>query len=371
MTRLLLQLLLAYLSCCGLSKAQIAGDDVKPADGSNKFSSQVLVEMKIVWRSKNPVSDNVENRIGFYNMQNIIHSLGSGTILSPNWILTAAHLFDDNSWKDKKAQIAGTPVELEGTRMVRVMAGQHDKTVQGNRHTVSHVIIHHGYNLIQPGHLNDIALMRLDRPIESGDVGRLALPPFEAEPGMKCRMSGWGIDNSGVRSNVLKWTETQVVEPLPSKDGWVERMNLEETDLFTVGMPPQNTGRNYKRSTGGRGDSGGGLECVYQGGKFVFGVMHGGKEGHQPASEYGTRGIPSLYTSVFKHKSWIDAEMKRQLRSDGGPTVFLKSEEPGTDGIRKFSDNLQRIAPEYGKYFQKSNAIIAVFVGGILALLNF
>jgi len=348
LTRLLLRLIFVY-SCLkvNLSKGQINGDDVRTAEYPDAgFRSQVLVEMKYHWRPLNLPKDNTTRVVKY--LQNDfslddkhVENPGSGTIISESWILTAAHIFDKNTinflFNNEHEIFTLMPytreddrqyVELEGTvYYVRVMAGQHNKRNEGNRHSVSHVIIHHGY---QGNVGNDIALIRLKKPLDLNrpNIERLQLAPFQprASRAMDCAIAGWGTANNNDESNVLLWAPIRMVELSPNRDNWIEEeANLQERSrLIAVGRrgEPLNWGEplNYPRASGGPGDSGGGLVCKHDGERYLFGVMYGGKDDDE-FEEWGLFGIPTLFTDVFQYKAWIEEEMERELRSES--TMFL------------------------------------------------
>jgi len=356
LTRLLLRLIFVY-SCLkvNLSKGQIHGDDVKEAEYTKaRFRSQVLVEMKWHWKPLNLPKDAttrvVKHLQKYFSLDDeTVDDNGSGTIIRAGWILTAAHIFDKKirnfRFPNGDAMYTWMPVttignkqyvELEGTvYYVRVMAGQHNKAIEGNRHSVSHVIIHHGYQKGRVG--NDIALIRLKSPLDlnrNPNIETLPLAPIQPRVSdeMDCAIAGWGttmLDENGEHkdSDVLLWAPIRMVELSPSRDNFIEERTTEQerSQLIAVGWPPLDQGEppKYPRASGGPGDSGGGLVCKYRGKIYLFGELQGGKNHNDRFQEYGTFGIPTLFTDVFQYKAWIEREMGRDFRRSES-TMFVK-----------------------------------------------
>jgi len=367
LTRLLLRLIFVY-SCLkvNLSKGQINGDDVKEAEYPNAgFRSQVLVEVKYHWRPLDLPEDATTRVVNhLQSRHNWIYTFaedtGSGTIIGAGWILTAAHIFKKkyenfpfpngdpiftmmpvNAVRDGRQY-----VELEGTvYYVKVMAGQHNKREWTNRYSASHVIIHHGYQ--GDRNVNDIALIRLKSPLDlnrNPDIETLPLAPFQPKNypfnPMDCAIAGWGTTNEGYKSDVLLWAPIRIVDITPSRDGWIEsffddaqwtaqeRSRLiaagqrRESFSFKVGSKTVTRLKKvYPRAAVGPGDSGGGLVCKYRGNRYLFGVSSFGSNDFE-FEQWGTPGVPALFTNVFQYRAWIEREMGRHFpRSEN--TMFM------------------------------------------------
>ena len=353
-------------NCFNLCRGQIVGDDVKLADDKNKFPSQVLVEVKLSWH---PVNYPKIKTPEF--LQKFI-AAGSGTIISESWILTSAHLLNKEIKEEKflfKRKVASNVEE------VRVMVGQHNRKVKGSRVEVDRVIIHHDYNEDLPG--SDIALMHLKTPLNfnSENCNKMELAPKKEKLHMDCVISGWGISNEGQLSDVLMWAKTRIVSPFPSKDNWTDGISYFK-DLFTVGTPHKKfRGKeNYARASIRHGDSGGGLVCVHEKGKYLYGVAHSGRAKHAKVEEYGTEGMPCIFASVWYHKEWIEGTMR--CTQKGGKQLVYKSrnEQKKTGGLKcgnfEGGKKLKKSVKTKG-YSNVSGMIAAVFVGAVFALVGF
>nr|XP_016936780.2 serine protease SP24D-like [Drosophila suzukii] len=136
------------------------------------------------------------------------HSCG-GSILTRNFILTAAHCVSD---EDENHVI--TPVAAD---RFTIRAGSNDRFSGGVLHQVAEVIIHEGYG----NFLNDVALLRLESPlIFSSSIQPIDLPSVDTPADVDVIISGWGrIKHQGdlpryLQYNTLKSISTEECEEL-------------------------------------------------------------------------------------------------------------------------------------------------------------
>ncbi len=119
-----------------------------------------------------------------------------GTFIAAAWVLTAAHCVE-----------GGVDPEAIG-----VLAGAHDKTVDGEVLSVSRIYIHPAFGQGQ-GIANDIALLQLDREYMYPRIELLGPDRVDlSAPGVMGTVIGWGLTSDGGRtSDVLKKLEAVII----------------------------------------------------------------------------------------------------------------------------------------------------------------
>ena len=225
------------------------------------------------------------------------------SILSPNWILTAAHC--------AKIVFIGT---YYGDVVV---VGQHDRRDEGEEGkqtiTIAEKYIHPNYD--SPDRAQDVALLKLVEPAVMGPtVSPPCLPDLgdfgdssSFPAGMSCILTGWGKvgPNENLPGDLYgqPWTLRQTNLPLLD-DETCSDIYLEGAD-FNIQPTMQCAGGDGHTSC--NGDSGGPLVCEKDGRWFQVGIV---SFGPAPCDS----SIPAVYTRVAGFVDWIE----ETIQANGG-----------------------------------------------------
>lgn len=204
-----------------------------------------------------------------------------GSLISPQWVLTAAHCAFDR---------AGVRLPLEP---LVVMHGSNDVS-GGVRRQVVKFVVHERYR--PGGHLDDIALIKVDRPFDTVPSQLVKLETLRLErafgqPGDCAVVTGWGYtETSG--GNTTRWLR-QVDVPI------VENAVCNQSYFGDIHESQVCAGYKQGTKDSCNGDSGGPL--VAPGGPTGWtqiGVVSYGRGCAQP-NAYG------VYTRVSAYLNWI------------------------------------------------------------------
>ncbi|XP_030288803.1 granzyme B(G,H)-like [Sparus aurata] len=199
-----------------------------------------------------------------------------GSLISDNFVLTAAHCADNNH-----------PLP------VRVFLGTHDLRKTGTVRNIVQRCKHPDY---QPNTIeNDIMLLKLSQSVPvGGTIQRIRLPPpdMNLQPNQLCHVAGWGETETDGRVDDLRVVNVSVVDQKVCRRQWSNE--YVPANVICAG--------GYKTLKGFcRGDSGGPLVCN----GVAAGVVSFADQSCMNQS------IPNVYTDVSKFLPWIDQIVSR------------------------------------------------------------
>ncbi|KAG7200508.1 hypothetical protein KM043_001072 [Ampulex compressa] len=195
-----------------------------------------------------------------------------GTIISENWVLTAAHCMD------------------EASRYFGVRAGSDDPTSGGSYHRVDRFVRHKGYDYSEDGlPMNDIALVHVVEPFISDETTQV-IPLYDfkeyTKPGSLGVVSGWGYAGDDVSSAKLKRAVIPIISKAECRRAVAHHGRLPEGQICA--------GYELGGHDTCKGDSGGPLAVEGR----LAGVISWGL-GCAEARK------PGIYSEVAYHREWI------------------------------------------------------------------
>lgn len=244
-----------------------------------------------------------------------------GSVIAPQWVLSAAHCFTPPSGAAQKSQ---QTTVIEGLKRRRLGAKPSAEFLAA--HQISEIIVHPAYN--GGTHENDIALLHMREPAQVTSVAPLLAPePALESPPRSVIVTGWGQLRDVEQQDDLTLIDMQTHKPVTQDEITPERLmqaTLPLVDVETCRAANANLHGVIDARTlcaglpeGGRdschGDSGGPLVTERDVGYTQIGVVSWGYG-------CGRTGYPGVYTRVSAFADWIKSVAGRDLAVEPPPT---------------------------------------------------
>ncbi|XP_032677716.1 uncharacterized protein LOC116847141 isoform X2 [Odontomachus brunneus] len=211
-----------------------------------------------------------------------------GALINDQWIISAAHCFyhaQNDYWV---ARIGATRRES--------FRSPHEQLLR-----LDHISLHPNY--IDSGFVNDIAVLRLERPVTFSDYIRpVCLPANPVNTGTVCVVTGWGqlFEANRVFPDTLQEVELPVIstEDCRRKTLFLPLYRI-TSGMFCAGL------RNGEKDAC-LGDSGGPLVCLSPENRYILqGITSNGYG-------CGRRERPGVYTKIFHFLDYIDSVIMQE-----------------------------------------------------------
>ncbi|XP_054152733.1 serine protease 52-like [Oppia nitens] len=229
-----------------------------------------------------------------------------GSIIGRQWILTAAHcLHNRNTYGN------------------RVVMGTKSLDTDGVYYGISRVYLHEQYD--RRTHVNDIAVIWLDRPIQfSSKIKMVRLADQPVPDKTTAWLTGWGQSSVNSRrvSPVLQKLVVQALVPETCKQLHIQQTKVLIDSKHICAYSPNGQGACS-------GDSGGPLVAQFN--RKQIGIVSWG------LSTCGTK-VPEVFASVAAYRSWIKGKTGNTTNTSSSPIIDLDSRIIGGSPVKNIAD---------------------------------
>lgn len=232
-------------------------------------------------RSWGSEESSINNFPYLVNLNKYASQTCGGSILSPYFVITAAHCVYNK--KDPDAY--------------RIRAGSSFKNRGGSVHYVFNITVHPNCTKSDNSPTNDLALLRLGNPIDIDNIIRRSIPMFgigeNIEAGTEASVAGWGCtdENEYIRPEKLRSLKMNITDKNKCLEVYKNKDPIQQDEICASAASDDSVVRGVCT-----GDSGGPLVVK---GKLAGVIKSIG-------FTQDSKVWPNKFTEISRHRNWID-----------------------------------------------------------------